>query len=200
MRPYASNVLVQLGDLPIPSRDDVRRYTSQFREFWRRNLDSFLLFIRGEPKILETSKIRTPDASLRAITKARGVDWRGPHSMWVVIDAAPLNVAPPLGLLLAALAAARQVPAQGTRRRTHPRAPVESSKPFSSRAPVAGKTRRRKRLRRVTIIKFVFSLHHLSLASKSASSFFQQRDLDISTFVEFEPEADAAAKLAEEQA
>ncbi|XP_058191445.1 uncharacterized protein LOC131308524 [Rhododendron vialii] len=88
-RPHTSDILARLGDLPIPSRDDVGRYTSGFRQFWRRNLDSFLLFIRGEAGALEVSEIRTRDTSLRAIAEVRGANWRRPHSMWVVIDVTP---------------------------------------------------------------------------------------------------------------
>ncbi|KAI8543005.1 hypothetical protein RHMOL_Rhmol08G0185200 [Rhododendron molle] len=86
MRPHTSDALVQLGYLPIPSGDDVGCYTPEFRLFWRRNLDSFLLFVRGEAEVPKASEIRTRDTSLRAITKARGVDWREHHSMWAVTD------------------------------------------------------------------------------------------------------------------
>ncbi|KAE9445244.1 hypothetical protein C3L33_22857, partial [Rhododendron williamsianum] len=72
--------LVQLGNLPIPARDRVSAYTPEFRLFWRRNLDSFLTFARGQAVVPEASTIRKQDTSLRAITDVRAVDWRGPHS------------------------------------------------------------------------------------------------------------------------
>ncbi|KAE9445895.1 hypothetical protein C3L33_22217, partial [Rhododendron williamsianum] len=170
-RPHTSDILAGLGDFPIPSRDDVGSYTPEFRLFWRRNLDSFLLFVRGEAEILEVSEIRTRDTSLRAIAEARGASWRGPHSMWAVTDATPLNVAPPPGFPPVPPIDVRHVPAQGTRGRVHPPAPAEPSQPSSSRMPVAGEGRRRKRLR--------------------------TRELDTSTFVVFDPTAAATAVAVE---
>lgn len=82
--PHTPDILAQLGDLPIPSRDDVGGYTQEFSLFRRRNLDSFFLFVRGEAKVLEVSEIRTRETSLRAIAEARGADWLGSQSMWVI--------------------------------------------------------------------------------------------------------------------
>lgn len=115
---WFTDILVWLGDLPIPARDNIGRYTLEFHLFWRRNLDSFLTFVHGEASIPAVSEIRTRDTSLQAITEARGADWCGPHSQWAVVDAAPLNV----GLLQvpppAPPVAARRVIAQGARGRT----------------------------------------------------------------------------------
>lgn len=149
VQPHTPDILARLGDFPIPSRDDVGRYTPKFRLFWWRNLDSFFLFVHGEAEVPEVSEIRTRDISLRAIAEARGADWRGSQSMWVVTNVAPLNVVFPPGLPSAPPAVVRQVPVRGARGRTHPPAPVEPSQPSSSRAPAAGDGRRHKRLRMV---------------------------------------------------
>lgn len=95
------------------------------------------------------SEICTRDTSLRAITEARGAAWHGPHSMWAVTDAAPLNVALPLGLPPAPPTVVRHAPARGARGRMHPPAPGEPSRPSSSRAPAAGEGRRRNGLHTV---------------------------------------------------
>lgn len=142
-------ILVELGDLPIPARDRVARYTPEFRLYWRRNLDSFLTFACGQPVVPGMSVVRIRDVSLRATTKVRGADWRGPHGQWAITEAVPLNREFPTALPPPPQVAPRRVSAQGTRGRTRPLAPAEPSQPSSSQAPAAGESRRRKRLRRV---------------------------------------------------
>ncbi|KAE9467466.1 hypothetical protein C3L33_00633, partial [Rhododendron williamsianum] len=162
-------ILMQLGDLPIPARDRVAGYTPEFRLFWRRNLDSFLTFVRGHAVIPEVSMVRVRDTSLRAITEVQAVDWRGPHSQWVVIDVAPLNREFPAMPPPPPEAAPRRTSARVTRGRTQPPTPAGPSQPSSSQAPAAGEARRHKRVR-------------------------TQRERDASTFVAFEPEAAAVAE------
>lgn len=148
------------------------------------------------------SEIRTRDTSLRAV-----VDWCGPHSVWAVIDAAPLNVGLPLGLPPAPPAAARHIPARGARGRTQPLAPVEPSQPPSSRVPATGGGRLLKRIRTVWISSFP----HIRLIPFDCCTYsgllltisilsFQQEELEASTFVAFETAAAAVAEEVEVQA
>lgn len=74
---HTSDILVQLGDLPIPYRGDIGRYTPEFHMFWQRNLDSFLLFVREEAEVPKVSEIHTRDTSLRAVAEARGMTGAG---------------------------------------------------------------------------------------------------------------------------
>ncbi|KAE9452368.1 hypothetical protein C3L33_15731, partial [Rhododendron williamsianum] len=74
MATQLSPILMQLGNLPIPAKDRVSSYTPEFRLFWRKNLDSFLTFVRGQAVIPEVSTVRVRDTSLRAITEQRERD------------------------------------------------------------------------------------------------------------------------------
>ncbi|KAE9465282.1 hypothetical protein C3L33_02812, partial [Rhododendron williamsianum] len=127
-----SDILLQLGDLPIPLRDNVGHYTPEFHLFWGRNLNFFLTFVHGEASVPEVSEIRTQDTSLRAITEVRGPDWHGPHSQWAMTDAVPINrdfsaMPPP-----APQAVERRAPARGAQGRTQPLASAGPSQPSSS--------------------------------------------------------------------
>lgn len=132
VRTHTPNVVEQLRRLTIPARDNIGGYTAEFHLFWRRNLNSFLTFVRGVAIVPDTSEIRTRDTSLRAITEARRDDWRGPHSRWVVTDVAPLKRGFPPVPPSAAPVAARCVPTRSTRGRSQPPALVEPSQPSSS--------------------------------------------------------------------
>lgn len=129
---HITPVLEGLRHLDIPDRDNVGRYTAEFCLFWRRNLESFLTFVRGDANVPEASEIQTWDTLLRAVAEGWGNDWRGPHNKWAVIDAQPLNRGFPLVPPLVALAAAGRAPTQATQGRTQPPAPTEPSQPFFS--------------------------------------------------------------------
>lgn len=200
-QPHTSGILAQLGDLPIPARDNVGHYTAEFHLFWRRNLDTFLTFMQGESTVPEEFAIRTRDTSLQAATKARRGDWRGPHSRWAVTEVVPLNrgfppVPPP-----APPVAARRASARGTWGRTQPPAPAKPSQPSSSQVPAVGGSLRRKRIHTVHFLlpytPLILLYHFIILMPSHSKSLFQQRELDASTFVAFK--LGAAAEEAEEQ-
>ncbi|KAI8572695.1 hypothetical protein RHMOL_Rhmol01G0219900 [Rhododendron molle] len=162
---------MQLGDLPIPAMDRITGYTPEFHLFWRRNLDSFLTFVRRQVIVPKAFAVRVQDTSLRAITNVRVVDWRGPHSQWAVIDIVPLNREFPAMPPPPPQVAPRRISARATRGRAQSSAPAEPSQPSSSQAPAAEEARRHKRLR-------------------------TQRERDANTFVAFKLEAEAAARPA----
>lgn len=167
---HTPNVVEQLRCLTIPARDNIRGYTAEFHQLWRRNLNSFLTFVRGVTIIVpDTSKIRTRDTSLRVVTKARRDDWRRPHSRWVVTDAVPLNRGFPPVPPSEAPVAAQCVPTRSTWGRSQPPAPVEPSQPSSSQAPPAGGGQRRKRIHMVSVVS-LFS-HSVDLVSPQSDNF-----------------------------
>ncbi|KAE9445358.1 hypothetical protein C3L33_22744, partial [Rhododendron williamsianum] len=115
-----SQILTQLGDLPIPGRDRVSSYTPEFRVFWRRNLDSFLTFVRG------------------------------PRSQWAVIHAEPVNRVFPVEaapVLPQAAPGRTRVRGPCVRTQPPPPPPAEPSQPSSSQAPATGERHRPKRIR-----------------------------------------------------
>ncbi|KAE9455761.1 hypothetical protein C3L33_12337, partial [Rhododendron williamsianum] len=155
-----SPILAHLGDLPIPDRDRVSSYTREFRAFWRRNLDSFQTFVRGQAVVPDIVTIRTRDTSLRAITVARAADWRGPRGQWAVIHAEPVNrVFPEEAAPPPPQAAPGRTRARGSRVRTQslPLPPAGPSQPSSSQAPAAVERRRPKRIRNVSVFHHVQS-------------------------------------------
>lgn len=193
-------ILTQLGDLVIPDRERVAGYTPELRLFWRRNLDSFLTFVRGQAVVPEMSVVRTRDTSLRAITEVRGADWRRPHSQWAVINAAPLNRAFLEVLPPPPPAAPRCPNTRGARGRTQPPPPAEPSQPPPPAEPLqAGRPKLTRLVHGLLMLNYYNTqfLRLLGLTVFVLFSFSQQRDRDASTFMAFEPEVATAAEAAE---
>ncbi|KAF7126366.1 hypothetical protein RHSIM_Rhsim11G0176600 [Rhododendron simsii] len=65
----------------LPRNDRETSFTANSRLAWRRNLDSFVNYVRGVPEIPPFSEVYHRDVSLRS-PKARQPGWRGKKSYW----------------------------------------------------------------------------------------------------------------------
>ncbi|KAF7144111.1 hypothetical protein RHSIM_Rhsim05G0166900 [Rhododendron simsii] len=72
----------------LPRNDRETSFTANSRLAWRRNLDSFINYVRGVPEIPPFSDVYHRDVSLRS-PKARQPGWRGKKSYWAPPTATP---------------------------------------------------------------------------------------------------------------
>ncbi|KAE9446002.1 hypothetical protein C3L33_22095, partial [Rhododendron williamsianum] len=177
-RPNTFDILARLGDLPIPSRDDVRRYTPEFRLFWRRNLDSFLLLFVGRLRFQRCPRSMPPlsssaGASSHASSRREACSRAGCSRK----DTSP---SPSGAIMTIFLKGARGGGGLSSQAALHGILLSDSSL-FNKELFV--------------VLCFVALI--LLTTLENVVSFFQQRELDASTFVAFDPAAAAAASATE---
>ncbi|KAG5528020.1 hypothetical protein RHGRI_028826 [Rhododendron griersonianum] len=73
--------------LVLPRNDREAFFTANGRLAWRRNLDSFINYVRGAPEVPALPDVYHRDVSLRS-PKARQTGWRGKRSRWAPPSAA----------------------------------------------------------------------------------------------------------------
>ncbi|KAF7116967.1 hypothetical protein RHSIM_RhsimUnG0008800 [Rhododendron simsii] len=88
----------------LPRNDRETSFTANSRLAWRRNLDSFMNYVRGVPEIPPFSEVYHRDVSLRS-PKARQPGWRGKKSYWAPPTATPaasrgITIAEPISTVI----------------------------------------------------------------------------------------------------
>ncbi|KAF7154654.1 hypothetical protein RHSIM_Rhsim01G0082600 [Rhododendron simsii] len=88
----------------LPRNDRETSFTANSRLAWRRNLDSFINYVRGVPEIPPFSDVYHRDVSLRS-PKARQPGWRGKKSYWAPPTATPaasrgITIAEPISTVI----------------------------------------------------------------------------------------------------
>ncbi|KAG5531709.1 hypothetical protein RHGRI_026361 [Rhododendron griersonianum] len=73
----------------LPRNDRETFFTANGRLAWRRNLDSFINYVRGAPEVPALSDVYHRDVSLRS-SKARPIGWRGEKSYWAPSSTTPV--------------------------------------------------------------------------------------------------------------
>lgn len=95
---HAGETLCGRDNLVMPLMHNPRVYTTSFRLYWWRNLDSFIRYVEGEPVVPDAPVVSQRDTSLRVMRAYKGTHWRGEHSQWAITQAQPLAVALPTGV------------------------------------------------------------------------------------------------------
>ncbi|KAG5553173.1 hypothetical protein RHGRI_011143 [Rhododendron griersonianum] len=88
----------------LPRNDMEAFFTANGRLAWRRNLDSFINYVRGAPEVPALPDVYHRDVSLRS-PKARQTGWRGKRSRWAPPSAAPvasrgITIAEPISTII----------------------------------------------------------------------------------------------------
>ncbi|KAG5564753.1 hypothetical protein RHGRI_000828 [Rhododendron griersonianum] len=88
--------------LPINDRETF--FTANGRFAWRRNLDSFINYVRGAPEVPAFLDVYHRDVSLRS-PKARQPGWRGKKSYWALSSTTPaasrgITIAEPISTVI----------------------------------------------------------------------------------------------------
>ncbi|KAG5565735.1 hypothetical protein RHGRI_001601 [Rhododendron griersonianum] len=103
-RAFAEELSEGYNIVVLPRKDRETFFMANSRLAWRRNLDSFINYIRGLPEIPAFSDVYHRDVSLRSL-KARQPGWRGKRSYWAQSSATPVasrgvTIAEPISTVL----------------------------------------------------------------------------------------------------
>ncbi|KAF7151917.1 hypothetical protein RHSIM_Rhsim02G0094500 [Rhododendron simsii] len=103
-RAFAGELTEGFTVVVLPRNDRETSFTANNRLAWRRNLDSFINYVRGVPEIPPFSDVYHRDVSLRS-PKARQPGWRGKKSYWASPTATPaasrgITIAEPISTVI----------------------------------------------------------------------------------------------------